>query len=78
MELPACRDYAQAVYAATNDYVASLTPNDLSREIDLSNVGLGQKPLSWCLNALVISHVNNVAGEISCLKGLQGAKGYPF
>ena len=25
-----------------------------------------------------ISHVNNIAGEASCLKGLQGAKGYRF
>ncbi|MBI1878423.1 MAG: DinB family protein [Chloroflexi bacterium] len=78
VDLPAFRPYAQAVYAATNDYLASLTDEALSRQIDLSNVGLGQKPLSWCLNALVISHLNNMIGEISCLKGLQGAKGYPF
>ena len=70
--------YAQTVYTTTNDYLASLTDETLSRQIDLSNVGLGQKPLSWCLNALVISHLNNMIGEISCLKGLQGAKGYPF
>jgi len=78
VELPTFRQYAQAVYTATNDYLASLSDESLSRQIDLSNVGLGQKPLSWCLNALVISHLNNMIGEISCLKGLQGAKGYPF
>jgi hypothetical protein len=78
VELPTFRQYAQAVYTATNDYLASLTDESLSRQIDLSNVGLGQKPLSWCLNALLISHLNNMIGEISCLKGLQGAKGYPF
>ena len=78
IDLAAFRPYAQAVYKATYDYMASLTPDDLGREIDLTNVGLGVKPLSWCLNALVISHLNNMTGEISCLKGLQGAKGYPF
>lgn len=78
VDLPAFRKYAQAVFAATNDYVASLNPDDLNRVVDLSNVGLGQRPVSWCLNALVISHLNNMIGEISCLKGLQGAKGYPF
>ena len=78
VDLPTFRQYAQAVYTATNDYLASLTDESLSRQIDLSNVGLGQKPLSWYLNALVISHLNNMIGEISCLKGLQGAKGYPF
>jgi hypothetical protein len=78
LDLPAFREYAQAVYTATNDYLSSLAADDLSREIDLTNMGLGQRSLSWCLNALVISHVNNMIGEISCLKGLQGAKGYPF
>lgn len=78
VDLPTFRPYAQAVYTATNDYLASLTDESLCRQIDLSNAGgLGQKPLSWCLNALVISHLNNMIGEISCLKGLQGAKGYP-
>jgi hypothetical protein len=77
VDVPAFRLYAQAVYAATNDYLASLTEEALSRQIDVSNMGLGQKPLSWCLNALVISHLNNMIGEISCLKGLQGARGYP-
>lgn len=78
VDLPTFRQYAQAVYTATNDYLASLSDESLSGEIDLSNAGLGQKPLSWCLNALLISHLNNMIGEISCLKGLQGAKGYPF
>lgn len=78
VDLPAFRQYAQAVYTATNDYLASLTNESLSRPIELSNVGGGPKPLSWYLNALVISHLNNMIGEISCLKGLQGAKGYPL
>ncbi|MDX1520960.1 MAG: DinB family protein [Anaerolineae bacterium] len=78
VDLPACREYAQAVYAATDGYLTSLTPDDLTGEVDLTGVNLGKRPLGWCLNALVIAHLNNMAGEISCLKGIQGAKGYPF
>ncbi|MCI0397162.1 MAG: DinB family protein [Chloroflexi bacterium] len=78
VDLPAFRQYAQAVYKAADDYVASLSAGDLDRIVDLNNVGLGEQPVGWCLNALVISHLNNMAGEISALKGVQGAKGYPF
>jgi len=34
--------------------------------------------MAWALTALLVSHTNNMIGELSCLKGLQGAKGYPF
>ncbi len=78
VDLPAMREYAQAVYAASDDYLASLTPEDLDRPMDLSSLGVGQVNLAWALHMLLIGHVNNIHGEISCLKGLQGAKGYPF
>ena len=45
---------------------------------DLSAQGLGRRSVGWMLNALVAGHLNNMAGELSCLKGLQGFKGYPF
>jgi hypothetical protein len=78
VELAAVREYARAVYANTDTYLLGLTAADLEQMVDLSQVGMGQRPLSWCLNALVASHVNNMTGEISALKGVQGAKGYPF
>jgi len=34
--------------------------------------------VAWILNGLIIAHASNICGEISCLKGLQGARGYPF
>ena len=77
LDLPALRQYAQAVYKNTLDYVSSLKPDDLEREIDMSNFGLGKQTLAWVMNS-VVSHVAGHCGEISCLKGLQGAKGYPF
>lgn len=72
------RQYAQAVYANSDQFVARLTPEDLDRPVDMSRMGMGQPSLAWFLNTLVIIHAANMCGEISCLKGLQGARGYPF
>ncbi len=77
VDLDALRQYAQAVYAGTDEYLATLSDADLSQEIDLSAVGFGMQPLGnflsiMCMN--VIAHT----GEISVIKGLQGLQGYPF
>jgi len=77
VDLPALRTYAAAVYAASDAYLAGLTPDDLARPRDLSGVGMGQVTLAWILSREVIGHTDNITGEISCLKGLQGQKGYP-
>lgn len=77
IEMPALRAYAQAVFAATDAYLATLTPEGLGRTIDLSMVGLGEQTIGYVVNASLL----NVAwhtGEIACLKGLQGEQGYPF
>lgn len=78
VDLPAARRYAQTVYAATDHYLASLTAEDLDHTLDLSARGFGQKTIAWALSALVISHLNNMVGEAAVLKGIQGAKGYPW
>ncbi|MEP7357913.1 MAG: DinB family protein [Anaerolineales bacterium] len=77
-DLAALRLYGQAVTEAISAYTAKLGDDDLDRVIDLSGAGLGQRPVSWVLNALIAGHHNNMAGEISALKGAQGAQGYPF
>src|SRR6266542_1364151 len=78
IDLPALKAYGRAVYAATDAYLESLTDIDLDRELDLSAVGFGKQKLSWMLNFLVLNHIGTETGEISALKGIQGAKGYPF
>ena len=78
VDLPAIREFAQAVYANTEQYFADLKPEDLDRQLDLTSIGVGHVSLGWAISMLVIAHMDNLAGEISCLKGLQGAKGYPF
>ena len=78
IDLAALQQYAQAVYAGSDQYLASLTDDALSRPIDLSAFGLGQQTLAWVLNNGVIGHARDHCGEVSCLKGLQGARGYPL
>ena len=78
VDLAALRQYAQAVYASSDQYLASLTPEDLDRSIDMGQGELEQHTLAWVLSMFVIVHAANICGEISCLKGLQGARGYPF
>lgn len=75
--MPVLRVYAREVYASIDDYLASLRPVDLSRPIDLSGQGLGEQTLAWVLGAGLSGHIWAHLGEISCLKGLQGGRGYP-
>lgn len=77
IDLAALRSYGEAVFAATDDYLASLTDPDLERSIDLSGVGFGRQSLAWVLSNGVLGHRLSHWGEICCLKGLQGAKGFP-
>jgi hypothetical protein len=69
--------YAQAVYSATNDYLASIGDDTMSQSIDVSSVGLGMQTVSSLLT-IVLANVNNHCGEIATLKGLQGLTGYPM
>ena len=77
MNLEALREYAQAVYAASDGYLATLRDDALSRMRDLSSFGFGQQTMGWLLSNMILGHVSNHCGEISCLKGLQWMQGYP-
>jgi hypothetical protein len=77
-DMPQVRDYMQAVFSNTEEYVASLKPEELSKEIDLSAAGFGKMSLGGFITLTSVVHPSNHIGEISCMKGQQGAKGYPF
>jgi hypothetical protein len=77
-DLAALREYARAVYAATDEYLSELTPDDLARDLDLSSMGLGMRTVGWMLTTGWLLNANMHCGEISCLKGLQGVRGYPM
>ncbi len=75
--LKAAREYATAVYSFTDEYLASLEPADLDRVQDLTELGMGEKTVAFVFSSLLSGHASNQTGEISTLKGVQGAKGYP-
>jgi hypothetical protein len=77
VDLPALQRYGQAVYAMTDEYVASMRPEDFTRPLDLTALGLGQQSVLFVLTALLLNSSMH-CGEISCLKGLQGLQGYPM
>ena len=70
------RAYAQAVYAETDAHIATMTAADFARPLDLSRFGFGQQTALFVLTAILVN-ASMHTGEISCLKGLQGMKGYP-
>jgi hypothetical protein len=77
IDLPALQQYAQAVYAASDKCLASLPPEALDRTVDLSAFGMGQESVANFLGSVAAAHVRDHSGEISCLKGLQGSRGFP-
>jgi hypothetical protein len=78
VDLAEAKVYAQAVYAASDAYLATLTPEQLDEVRDMSIAGMGQVTVGWLISNLLVGHMHDLLGEVSCLKGLQGAKGYPF
>jgi len=76
IDLPALLEYARAVYAASDEYIATLSPDDLGAQVDLSSLGMSPVTLAWVLSRYVVGHADNICGEASALKGLQGARGY--
>jgi hypothetical protein len=77
VDLAALHAYGEAVHHASDTYLAGLTDEDLDTAIDLSAVGFGTQSLGWLLSGGLIAHLLSHWGEIVCLKGLQGCKGFP-
>ena len=75
VDLPALHEYAQAVNGALQGWLATLTPESLERKMDTP---IGELNLAQLLDTFIIWHINAHCGEISALKGCQGARGYPF
>ena len=63
---------------ASDAYLASLSDDDLDGQVDLSSFGMGSQQLASFFSRAVIAHADNLTGEISAAKGLQGLRGYPF
>ena len=76
-DLAALRQYGAAVYAATDLVLDRLGEATLARSLDLSAMGIGARSVAWLLTTGWVTNVKLRCGEISCIKGLLGARGYP-
>lgn len=68
-------EYANAVTAATSDYLASLSPDALEELIETPR---GPQPRVGRLSVYLVVHKFQHQGEIAALLGCQGQKGLPF
>ena len=76
LKLPAFREYAKAVYAATDAYIGGLSDADLGRKVQTGFVG--EQTVAFVLANILAWHMAQHTGEIAALKGVQGLKGLPF
>ena len=75
LDLAPFREYAKAVYGATDAYLAALPDAELERKVQTP---IGEQTIGWVLVALLATHLPQHSGEIAALKGVQGLKGLPF
>jgi DinB family protein len=76
LNLAPFREYAKAVYAATDAYIAGLSDADLERKVDTGFVG--EQTVAFVMSSVLAWHAAQHTGEIAALKGVQGLKGLPF
>lgn len=69
--------YGRAVQRCVGDYADRLSPADLVRPVDMTARGLGMWDGLAVYKLHGFGHVRIHGGEIACLKGLQGGRGWP-
>ncbi len=73
--LAAYREYAEAVFEATDSYLGALKAADLDREVQGYR---GPIAVGELIPRSMLAHISRHLGEIAALKGVQGMKGLPF
>jgi hypothetical protein len=76
IDLERFRPYAQAVYAATAEYLDGAADEEMQRVVDTRF--RGEMPVWAILSHIVAWHAANHTGEIAALKGVHGLRGLPF
>ncbi len=69
-DMDAFRKYQQAVWEQTEDYLASMTDEDLEREIPTRDGGT--ETVGQGISLHMLGHFNGHRGEINTLRGMQG------
>jgi len=75
MDIPAFLEYQKLVERNAMQYVLSVTPEELERDVTF---GPFVQPVADQLRGVLVHHMLGHSGEISALKGVQGLKGLPF
>lgn len=75
-DMDAFRDYHAAIAAEVDDYIGSLSDDDLDRTITFGP--RGDMPLGAFLGDVVAAHIAHHAGEVAALTGILGGKGLPM
>ena len=75
VDLPKIHEYAKAVFAAIDEYLATLSDDDLERKAEFGPAG--EQTIGWAFNVILLNIFSHT-GEIACIKGIQGLQGYPF
>ena len=75
MNLPSFQEYAKAVYATTDAYLAKVADEELDRK---TQGPFGETTIGWMVSMLLATHPVGHAGEVAALKGVHGLKGLPF
>jgi hypothetical protein len=70
------RDYGREVHRAVSDSLESLTVEQLDLPVDMTRAGLGVWQARDLYELHGMRHVLLHAGEIACLKGIQGGIGW--
>lgn len=78
-DLPMMSAYGQAVFASTQAFLERLKEGDLDRELELVSLGFPTNmTVGVFLTQMLLGNTYAHTGEISCLKGTLGKKGYAF
>lgn len=76
LDLDVFRQYAAAVYAATDEYLANASDADFEKVVDAGFAPA--MPVQSFVANILAWHVATHQGEISALKGVQGLEGLVF
>jgi hypothetical protein len=61
----ALREYATAVHAATDAYLAELHPDTLNETVDLERRGVGLRTVAWVITRFVVMELARTRGNIA-------------
>jgi hypothetical protein len=69
--------YAQAVYEATDAFLAQLPEDGLHRVVNLHSLGLGQRTVAWIIQRFIVGELKRIASAISAASANTSSQRHP-